>query len=266
MGIICCVANHKGGVGKTAVTCNLAAALAFQGQRVLVVDNDPQSNSTEILKAPGTSFRSSLYELLDPGNKGNPTFIDSCIFSTIHKNLYLLPNVEETSGLEMEFVSRYPDSRLFLRDVLRDHAVNNFDVTLIDNGPNLGIMVANSMYCADWVIVPIDVRSSFSVDGIRKVLDMINAVRTSGNDDLKFLRMLINLVDRRTSMSSIIMDDIKNRFGEDQMFKTIIPINVPFQQAEFAKETVFKWSATSRGARAYRALSKELLEVLKTSN
>ncbi len=67
-------------------------------------------------------------------------------------------------------------------------------------------------------------------------------------------------------MSSIIMDDIKNRFGEDQMFKTIIPINVPFQQAEFAKETVFKWSATSRGARAYRALSKELLEVLKTSN
>jgi chromosome partitioning protein len=261
-GIICCICNHKGGVGKTSATVNLSAALTLQKQRVLVIDNDPQSNTTGILLPTGTHIRNSLYELIDPGADQKPP-VDTCVYPGKHKGLYLLPNVEETSAHELTFAEKYPESLNYLREQLREYAIENFDFTFIDCPPTMGVFVANALFAADCAIVPIDAGSSYSIDGLRKVLAMIDTVKESGNPDLKFLRMLLNRVDKRTSISRVIISDVHERFGKDMVFKESIQINTPFQQAEYQKETIFSYRPTSRGAAAYRNLAKEFLTIFK---
>lgn len=263
-GIVCCICNHKGGVGKTSLTCNLSVALSFQNKRVLVVDNDPQANSTGILLSETSVIRNSLYELLESSLNGKEKVpIGNCIYPANHKGLYCLPNVEETSGLELEFAEKYPESLYFLRNKIRDFSKENFDFILIDCSPTLSLFVANALYASDCVIVPIDAGSAYSLDGLRKVLTLIESIQQSGNPDLRFLRLLINRVDLRTSVSKVIIDDITERFGNDQVFETKIPINTPFQQSEYLKESIFNHAPTSRGAKAYRKLSKEFLSFFK---
>ncbi len=258
-GIIICIANNKGGIGKTTVTCNLGSALSLKGKKVLVVDNDPQANTTGILISRNTVVRKSLYELIDPSSNDAP--IENCIYPATHKNLYCLPNIEETSGLELDFAAQFPRSNLYLRNKVRDYAKENFDFTLIDCPPTLGLFVSNALHASDCVIVPIDAASAYSLDGLRKVIELIETIKDTDNPDLRFLRLLINRVDKRTVVTHVIIDDIKERFGENQTFKTLIPVNTPFQQAEYAKETIFNFAATSRGARSYRALATELISI-----
>ena len=194
LGIICCICNHKGGVGKTTLTCNLGTALALKNKKVLVIDNDPQSNTTGILVPAETNIRNSLYELLDPQNS-NPPPPENCIYVSNHKGLHCLPNVEETSGLEMDFAARYPESLKYLRNKIRDFGRKNYDYILIDCPPTLSLFVANALYASDCCIVPIDAGSAYSLDGLRKILEMIDSVQSSedGNPNLKFLRLLMSL-------------------------------------------------------------------------
>jgi len=257
-GIICCICNHKGGVGKTSATVNLSAALTLRKQKILVVDNDPQSNSTGILLPSGTHIKNSLYELIDPTSDQKPP-VDTCVYPGKHTGLYVLPNVEETAAHELSFAAKYPESLNYLRDQMREYATENFDFTFIDCPPTMGVFVANALFAADCAIVPIDAGSSYSIDGLRKVLGMIDTIRESGNPDLRFLRMLLNRVDKRTSISRVSISDVNERFGKDMVFKESIQINTPFQQAEYRKETIFSHSPTSRGAAAYRKLAKEFL-------
>jgi chromosome partitioning protein len=254
--------NNKGGVGKTTVSCNLAVALTRFKKRVLVIDMDSQCNTSGILLPRNTSIKQSLYELLDPGEK-TPVPIEDCIYTSKHEGLYCLPNVEETSGLEMDLISIYPKSLQMLRDKIKGYVLNNFDFTIIDNPPNMGIFVVNSLYASEFVIVPNDVGSAYSLDGLRKALDLINSVRESGNPNLRFLRLLINRVDLRTAISKVIISDIQNRFNNDQFFKTMVPVNTCLQQAEYLKETVSRRYPTSRATKAFRELAKELLTILK---
>jgi len=257
-GIIISIVNNKGGVGKTTLSCNLAVALTMRKQRVLVIDVDSQCNATGILLPSSTVTRNTLYELLDTSEQ---TPIEKCVYLSKHKGLYCLPNVEETSGLEMDLVSQFPGSLKSLRKEVRDYAKDNFDYTLIDNPPNMGTFVANSLYASDFVIVPNDAGSAYSMDGLRMALELITSIQESGNPDLKFLKILINRVDLRTAISRVIVDDISKRFSDGQVFKTVIPANTAFQQAEYAKETIFRHSPTSRGAKAFRALANELLSI-----
>ncbi len=258
-GIIICIANNKGGIGKTSVTCSLGSALSLKGKKVLVVDNDPQANTTGILISRNTVVRKSLYELIDPSSNDAP--IENCIYPATHKNLYCLPNIEETAGLELDFAAQFPESNLYLRNKIRDYAKENFDFTLIDCPPTLGLFVSNALHASDCVIVPIDAASAYSLDGLRKVVELIETIKQTDNPDLRFLRLLINRVDKRTVVTHVIIDDIKERFGESQTFKTHIPVNTPFQQAEYARETIFNFAATSRGAKSYRALATELIAI-----
>jgi len=260
-GIVISVVNNKGGVGKTTLSCNLGVALTRLKERVLVVDMDSQCNATGILLPQNTVVRNSLYELLNP-NETDKIPIENCIYASKHKGLYCLPNVEETSGLEMDLVPRYPESLRFLRNKLRPYSSASFDFTIIDNPPNMGIFVANSLYASDFVIVPNDAGSAYSLDGLRKALELITSIQASGNPDLRFLRLLVNRVDLRTAISRVIIDDITARFREDQVFKTTIPVNTVLQQAEYAKETVFRHYPTSRAAKAYRQLAEEILSIL----
>ena len=260
-GIICAVVNNKGGVGKTSLTCNLGAALSLQNKKVLIIDNDPQTNATGILVNNASVIRNSLYELLDPSDENETIPTENCIYPTLHKGLYCLANVEETSGLELDFVEKHPDSLFFLRQKTRDYAREHFDITLIDCSPTLGLFVANALYASDFALVPIDAGSAYSLDGLRKVLDLVGTVQKNGNPDLKFLRLLINRVDLRTSVSKVIVADVTDRFP-DQVFNTSIPTDTGFQQAEYTKETLFSYKPTSRGAKAYRKLAKEMISIL----
>jgi len=260
--IICCV-NNKGGVGKTTFSCNLGVALARQEKNILVVDNDSQCNSSSILLPPKTIIRNSMYELLsDSISNKNEVSIDSCIYSSKYDGLYILPNVEETSGLDIALGSLYPKSLKFLRNKVRDYAKKKFDFTIIDCPPSLSIYVGFALHAADFVVVPLDAGSGHSLGGLRKALELIDSIQASGNPDLKFLRLLINRVDKRTSVGRVLIKDVTKRFGADQIFKTTIPINSPFQKAEYLNETIFNRSPTSKGATAYRNLAKEILSIL----
>ena len=126
-GIVCCICNHKGGVGKTSLACNLGAALSFKKHRVLVIDNDPQANASGILLTNNTPIRNTLYELLDIDQSSQDTAIENCIYPAKHSGLYCLPNVEETSGIEMDFAKLYPQSLNFLRNKVRDYVKDHFD-------------------------------------------------------------------------------------------------------------------------------------------
>lgn len=258
--MIATVVNHKGGVGKTSLTVNLATALGNQGKRVLVIDNDPQSNATGILLT-GSTPKNSLYELLDPDNT-QAFSPEQFIYATKSRNVYILPNTDATSGLEIPLANGYPKSQYILRNKLREFVSNHYDITLVDCQPTLGLFVANAMIAADAVIVPVDAGSSYSIDNLTVVMEMIDAIQQSANNELKFFRMLINRVDKRTTVCQVLMKEIRERFGHDQVFNTEIPVNTAIQQAEYAKETVFKWDKHSTAAKAYRKLAKEVVAIL----
>lgn len=259
--MITTIVNHKGGVGKTSLTVNLATALGNQGKRVLVVDNDPQSNATGILTA-SNSPKYTLYEMLDT-DSSSINQPENFIYHTKSRNVSIIPNTGATSGLEIPLANAYPESQYKLRNELRDYAESNFDITLIDCPPTLGLFVANAMIAADAVIVPVDAGSSYSIDNLSVVMEMIEAVQNSSNTDLKFFRMLINRVDKRTTVCQVLMSEIRERFGNTQVFNTEIPVNTAIQQAEYAKETVFVWDKHCAAAKAYRNLAKEVIAILE---
>ncbi|MBU1169507.1 MAG: ParA family protein [Proteobacteria bacterium] len=261
-GVICAISNHKGGVGKTSLALNLSTALAIKKKKVLVIDNDPQGDATKVLIPGNIRITKSIYELLNPGEENKPDIID-CIYPTIHTKLYLLPNVEETAGLDLDIIEKYPECLLFLRNQVRKYVIENYDFIFIDCSPTLSIFVANALYTADCCIVPMDAGSANSLDGLRKVLDLINSIQNNGNPDLKFLKLLINRVDRRTVISKTVMEDAEDRFGRNRIFRTVIPVNTTFQQSEFAQKTIFDFDQNSRGAAAYRKLAMEFLSLFK---
>ena len=260
MGVIITVANNKGGVGKTTICCNLGAALALLKKRVLVIDVDSQCNATGILIPSYISIRNSLYELLDP--ESEDISVESCIYLSKYKDLYCLPNVEETAGIELDLISKYPESLKFLRKKIRDYVKENFDIVLIDNPPNMGIFVANSLFTSDLVIVPIEASSAYSLDGLRRAFDLIETIKEYGNPALRFMKLLVNKVDRRTGISKTILKDIRARFDREHIFETFIPMNTALQKAEYSKHVVFHRYGSSRAARAFRQLAKELLSEL----
>lgn len=259
MGIILAVVNNKGGVGKTTVTCNLAHALGLAGCRVLVVDLDSQCNTSQLLLPAGRENRQSLYELLKKDVAA--VYLADYLVPSKYPGIFCLPNVPETAALEPELILQAPASFFRLRQALRDQARQQFDITLLDNPPNIGIFVLCALHVADFVLVPVKAGSAFSVEGLLKAVRLINDVRRQGNQDLRFLRLLINQVDRRTSISKTVTAQLAAAFRPDQLFSTMIPMNTLFEQAEMAGQTILAFSPHCAGSRAYHDLGRELLAI-----
>ncbi len=260
-GLIISVITNKGGTGKTTTAISLGEALALEGMKTLIIDNDSQCNASSILlqKEP----HDSLYEILK-SDQNIP--LKNCIYRTdFTENLYCIPNIPETATLDPELTKRGAQGGFnVLRDGLRHYAVMNFDIALIDNAPNMGIFVINSLHCSDFVIVPTEAGSKHSISGLIKAVQFIQDISNDpeGNPGLKFLRLLVTKVDRRTSVSRIITEELKAQFGHGYMFHTVIPINTAIQQAELLNKTIFSYDSSSPGAKAYRELAKELISIL----
>ena len=254
------IINNKGGVGKTTVTCNLAHALGLMGKRVLVVDLDSQCNATGLLIPKEDTPRHSLYELLQPDGPG--ANLEDYLLATRYDNVFCLPNVPETASLEPQLILGAPESFFRLRRQIRDQAQARFDFTLIDTPPNLGTFVLCALCTADFVLVPIKSGSAFSVEGLLKAVRLIKEVQEQSNQDLRFLRLLINQVDRRTLISRTLAAQITGAFREDQVFHTTIPVNTAFERAEAAGNTLLRYHPGASGAGAFRELAQELLDIL----
>lgn len=257
-GIIISIINNKGGCAKTTTTVNLAHALDKEGQNVLVIDNDSQCNTSTILINNISAVNNTLYHLISQNVQ-----VTTCIYPTSYKRTSVLPNDQRTAALEIPLAKNMPKSLFIYREILRDYVRKSFDIILIDNPPNLGFFVAASLYMSDFVIVPNEAGSMFSFEGLLNAVEFINEIRENGNPDLRFLRLLITKVDRRTNAAVNIIRLIKETFEPDQIFETIIPINAAFQQAELKKQSIFRFQVNSPGAKAYRSLALELLSILK---
>lgn len=256
--IIISVVNNKGGVGKSTVACNLGHALARRDQRVLVVDNDPQGNATSLLLPKNSQLGDTLYEFLD---KESARPIEKCIHATEYDRLFCIPNVPETANLEPDLI--IDQNFQTFKNRLRPYAQKNFNFVIIDNPPNMGTFVITSLYSSDFVIVPNLANSTFSIDGLLQAIKLIDNIRESGNKELRFLKLLINQVDKRKSISRYNIGQIRQHFPQEKIFQTTIPTNAPFETAESKGTTIFKEAASSNGCKAYRQLAKELLDIFE---
>lgn len=241
------ILNQKGGVGKTTTTINLAAYLAKAGRSVLVVDLDPQGNTTSGLGLDKQKLDATLYDVL---------FLRAEVSKTIREvtshGLFLLPANAELAGAEVELVN-VAEREHQLKKVLKGL---EYDYILIDCPPSLGLLSINALTAASDVMIPVQTEY-YALEGLSQLLAVVQQVRARLNPDLNILGVLITMHDRRTSLSDQVKDEVERYFGQ-KMLKTMIPRNVRLAEAPSFGKTIAEHDGWSKGARAYKALAKEL--------
>lgn len=249
--MIIAIANQKGGVGKTTTAINLAAACALQGKRVLLIDLDPQGNSSLSFIDLGT-VENSAFELFTELDQSWESFT----YTTSVINLDLVPARINLAKLEAKLVGDF-DAIFRLRDRIEEIR-SNYDIIFFDTPPTLGLITVNALVAASHVIIPIQ-SSYFALEGTDDLLETIEKVRSRPNPDLEILGVLVTLFDKRTALSKDVETHIRKVFGE-KAFNTIITRSVRLEESPAHKETIFSYSPQSSGAIEYSKLSKEVLK------
>ncbi len=249
--MIIAITNQKGGVGKTTTAINLAAACAEKGKRVLLIDLDPQSNTSLSFVDPD---RISLgaYEFFTDTDKSP----DSFIYETSVNKLHLIPARINLAKLEAKLIGDF-DAAFKLRDRLAS-VVSSYDLILIDTPPTLGIITVNALVAAKYVLVPIQA-SYFALEGTDDLLETIEKVRSRPNPELDLLGVLVPMFEPRTTLSRIVEAHIRNVFGP-KTFKTLIGRSVRLEESPAHKLPIFDYAPRSSGATEYRELAKEVLK------
>ena len=246
MAEIIAVLNQKGGVGKTTTAINLGAYLARGGRSVLIVDADPQGNSTSGLGLDKQALGSTLYDVL---------FSRAGLSQTVQKisgKLTVLPSNANLAGAEVELVS-LPGRELKLREALGGQAQ---DFILIDCPPSLGLLTINALAAAHSVLIPVQAEY-YALEGLSQLLSVIQQVRAAINPNLDILGVLITLYDSRNSLSEQVRKELEQYFGA-KLFKTIVPRNVRLAEAPSFGRTIIEHDKWSKGARAYKNLAREV--------
>ena len=255
LNLIVSIINNKGGCGKSTVTQGLAHALANRGKKILIIDQDPQANTTSVLAPPAGA--NTLYDIYQ-----NATPVEHCVYPTGYKGIDIIPNRNKTDTCEVQLYSDIRSSYFLLRDSVREYAEKNYDITLIDCPPNLGLFVMMSLICSDSAIIPIEGGSRYSVDGFKSAYEAIEAASATMQHGLKFLKAVINKVDLRSSISKTSVEYLRRQFG-DKIFTTTIPLNNDIQKAEADRKTVIRFAPQSSGAKRFHLLAEEFIEAIK---
>jgi len=251
MAKVIAIANQKGGVGKTTTAINLAASLAVLEYKTLLIDADPQANSTTGNGFDLKNIQLSLYDCMV-----NETPVNQVVLETETPNLYLLPSHLDLVGAEIELIN-HPNREHVLRKALEPE-MNNYDFIIIDCSPSLGLITVNSLSASDSVIIPVQCEY-FALEGLGKLLNTIKIVQTRINSELKIEGILMTMYDGRLRLSNQVVEEIKNHFSE-LVFNTILHRNTRLGEAPSFGKPVLLYDAESTGAVNYLNLAKEILQ------
>jgi chromosome partitioning protein len=248
---IIAVTNQKGGVGKTTTSINLAAGLARAGKRVLLVDLDPQGNATSGLGITKDQIKTSLYELIFDNSKAR-----EAVLTTNVENLYLLACTPDLAAAEVELAPK-AEREYFLKKLL---SVYDTDVIVIDSPPALGLLTINALVAANHVIIPVQAEY-YALEGLGQLVQTIQKVRSALNPQLTILGVLLTMYDSRNSLAKQVQDELKKHF-KTNLFETVIPRSVRLAEAPSFGKVIYDHDKWSKGARAYKAVTKEVLKRL----
>ncbi|MEE8457578.1 MAG: AAA family ATPase [Acidimicrobiia bacterium] len=247
-GTIVAIANQKGGVGKSTTAINLGAGLAFQGERILIIDLDPQGNTSSGLGVDRSTIDTSTYDVLVDG-----TAVADVLEPTSVRGLHVVPATIELAGAEIELVSMF-SRELRLKQALAE-VVDDYDFILIDCPPSLGLLTINGLAAADEVLIPIQCEY-YALEGVSQLTRNIDLVKGSLNPQLVIEGVVLTMFDGRTTLAADVVEQVRSHFA-DTAYKTVIPRTVRLSEAPSYGEPIEAYDDMSRGAIAYRELSRE---------
>lgn len=250
MGRIIAIANQKGGVGKSTTAINLSACLAELNQRVLLIDIDPQGNTTSGVGVDKENVENTLYELLLDECK-----VEDCIIENVFENLSLIPSNVNLSGAEIELVGI--EGREYLLKNHIDTIRDNYDFIIMDCPPSLNILTINAMTTANSVLVPIQCEY-YALEGLTQLIHTIELVQERLNPDLIIEGVVFTMYDARTNLSLQVVENVKSNLNQS-IYKTIIPRNVRLAEAPSYGMPIIQYDSKSVGAESYRLLAEEVM-------
>ena len=250
MGRIIAVANQKGGVGKTTTTVNLAAALAEEGRKILLIDMDPQGNATSGVGIDKRAAENTVYELIIGGCKA-----DESIVKTPVSNLDLIPANIDLSGAEINLLD-FKNREYRLKEAI-EPVKDRYDFILTDCPPSLNMLTVNALVAADSVLVPIQCEY-YALEGLSQLLHSVNLVKKRRNKKLKIEGVVFTMYDARTNLSAQVVENVKSTLKEN-IYETIIPRNIRLSEAPSYGLPVTEYAPNSTGANAYRLLAMEVI-------
>ncbi|MTI57183.1 ParA family protein [Geosporobacter ferrireducens] len=252
MGKVIAIFNQKGGVGKTTTNVNISACLATKGKKTLVIDIDPQGNTTSGFGIDKNSLEYSMYDLII-----GSASIEKCILEANRENLYIIPSSVQLAGAEIE-LTEMEERETTLKKAIME-IKQKYDYIFVDCPPSLGLLTINALTAVDSVLIPIQCEY-YALEGVSQLMNTIELVRNNLNPDLMVQGVVLSMFDGRTNLSIQVVDEVKKYF-RGKVYTTLIPRNVRLAEAPSYGMSIIEYDPKSKGAEAYMELAEEFLDL-----